>query len=291
MSKQNIISVDSEKFSWKRAGGFCAYKAAGIANSLLITYVTYYATDSLFLAAVAIGMVLAFSRIFDGFTDIVAGIIIDKTETRMGGARPWLLCGVIAYIMMIAMFSVPDLSDTGKLVWIFITYNLNSSVSGTLYNVCEAKLLRRTVVKEENRVRTLTYTGICMSILPMLLSVVLPILIEKAAGDARQWSFLAIGMGSVGIILTLIAFALCKEYTREELVAFGILKEEKHKITLKEMAVGVVKNKYFLLYLAAYFVNAFSLGISTACGVYYFSRISLLYKFNVVNQGTPFVSH
>ena len=273
MSEQmNNYSVDTEKFSGKKTIGYCAYKAAGIANSLLVSYVTYYATDSLLLSALSIGMILAFSRVFDGFTDIVAGFIIDKTETRLGSARPWLLSGIMAYIMMIAMFSVPDMSNTGKLIWIFITYNLNSSVAGTLYNVCEAKLLKRCMVKAENRVKTLTYTGIVMSILPAVISIILPLMIARAAGDAKQWSILALGMGFLGILLTFIAFLLCKEYSKEELVAFGVLKEEEPKVSLKEMMIGVIKNKYFLLYLVSFLVNAFSMGISNACGVYYFSR-------------------
>ena len=157
MSDYKNYSIESEKFSVKKTIGYCSYKTAGIANSLLISYLTYYATDSLFLSAAAIGMVLAFSRIFDGFTDIVAGFIIDKTDTKIGCARPWLLVGVAAYIMMIAMFSTPNLPNTGKLIWIFITYNLNSSVFATIYNVCEAKLLKRSVLKAENRVKVLTY--------------------------------------------------------------------------------------------------------------------------------------
>lgn len=273
MSDYKNYSIESEKFSVKKTIGYCSYKTAGIANSLLISYLTYYATDSLFLSAAAIGMVLAFSRIFDGFTDIVAGFIIDKTDTKIGCARPWLLVGVAAYIMMIAMFSTPNLPNTGKLIWIFITYNLNSSVFATIYNVCEAKLLKRSVLKAENRVKVLTYTGICMSISPLAISIILPLLVAKASGNAKQWSLLAIGFGVIGIVLTIIAFALCKEYTKEELVAFGILKnEEKPKITLKEMSIGVVKNKYFLLYLFSSFVNSFSMGISQACGIYYFSR-------------------
>ena len=274
MSRQMIAnSAENEKFSVKKAVGFCAYKSSGIANSLLISYLTYYATDSLFLSAAAIGLGLAFSRIFDGFTDIIAGFIIDKTETKYGSARPWILTGVLAYIMMIAMFSVPDLPDMGKLIWIIITYNLNSSVFGTLYNVCEAKLLKRIIVKSENRVRTLAYSGIIMSIIPMVLSVALPLLIAEAAGDARKWSILAFGFGAVGIVLAVLAFVLCKEYTKDELVEMGVLSSEETQIpSLKEMASAIVKNKFFLLYLFSYFINSFSMGISQACGVYYFSR-------------------
>ena len=91
MSEQMVKrSVETEKFSVKKTVGYCSYKAAGIANSLFISYLSFYATDSLFLATVSIGMVLAFSRVFDGFTDIVAGFIIDKTDTKLGSARPWL---------------------------------------------------------------------------------------------------------------------------------------------------------------------------------------------------------
>lgn len=273
--KSNLKPEKQEKFSAKKAFGYASYSAGSTANGLLLSYLTYYATDSLLLSAAAIGMVLAFSRFFDGFTDIIAGLIIDKTNTKIGRARPYLLFGPLAYIAMIGMFSTPDLSDTGKLIWIFITYNLNSSIFATFNAICGPTLLKRMVVKSDNRVKLLSYNGIFINVAAMGVNVLLPVMVAKAAGDARQWTYLALGMGSVGIILGLISFFLCKEYTPEELVEYGVLKQEdaitQKRTTLKEMAVSIIKNKYFLMYLVVFLINAFYMGISYSVQVYYYS--------------------
>lgn len=267
--------VEQEKFSVKKWLGYACYKGSATLNGLLISYVTYYATDSLFLSAAAIGMVLAFSRVFDGFTDIVSGILIDRTNTKIGRGRPYILCGIVAYIAMAAMFATPDLPDVGKLIWIFVTYNLNSSIFQTLCAIADATILKRIIVKSDNRVRTLSYTGIFVNIASTVVNILLPLVVARAAGDAKYWTYMGFGLGAVGVIMLIIAFICCKEYTPEELVHFGILKEKdaenQKKMTLKEMALGIVKNKYFLIYLAVFFVNSFYLGISYAVQVYYYS--------------------
>lgn len=275
MSEQaEKLSVNEEKFSIKKTLGYSVYTASSTINGMLISYITYFATNSLFLSAASIGMVLAFSRVFDGITDITAGVIIDRTNTKIGRARPYLICGILAYIAMIAMFSTPNLPDVGKLIWIFITYNLNSSVFATAYGICGPTLLKRMIVKSDNRVKLLAYNGIFNSVASTAINVILPLVVAKAAGDAKYWMYLAWSMGLVGIVLVLIAFLFCKEYTNEELVEMGVLKEEdakaEKKISLKEMMTGIVKNKYFLMYLGAFFVNAFYLGISYTVGVYYY---------------------
>lgn len=276
MGGQTEATVNKqEKFSLKKAIGYSSYQSSSIANSLLISYLTYYATDSLLLSAASIGMVMAFSRVFDGVTDIIAGALIDRTNTKIGRARPYLFCGIAAYIAMIAMFSTPDLPDTGKLVWIFITYNLNSSIFATFYGICGPTLMKRTIVDSNNRVKTLGISGIFTNIASTVVNVVLPIIVAMADGDAKYWTYLAVGMGAVGVLLILLAFFFCKEYTEEEMIAYGVLKQEdaenKKKIGIKEMALSIVKNEYFLIYLFIYLLNSFYLGISYAVQVYYYS--------------------
>ena len=267
--------VEQEKFSAKKTIGFAAYSAASTANGLLVSYLTYYATDSLLLAAAAIGMILAFSRVFDGITDIIAGAIVDRTNTKIGRARPYILCGAVAYIFMIAMFATPDISNTGKLVWIFITYNLNSSIFQTIYAICGPTLLKRMVVNSDSRVKLLAINNIAISLASAGINIVLPIMVAKAAGSAKNWTYLALGMGSIAIILILIAFFCCKEYTAEELVEMGVLKDQdavkQKKTTIKEMLISIVKNKYFLIYLVVFFVNALYMGISYGVQVYYYA--------------------
>jgi len=59
--------------------------------NVLALFMTIYYTDSVMISAAAVGGIMLASRIFDGISDLVMGAIIDKTKTRWGKARPWIL--------------------------------------------------------------------------------------------------------------------------------------------------------------------------------------------------------
>ena len=59
--------------------------------NVLALFMTIYYTDSVMISAVAVGGIMLASRIFDGISDLVMGAILDKTKTRWGKARPWIL--------------------------------------------------------------------------------------------------------------------------------------------------------------------------------------------------------
>ena len=120
MGAKEHLSTPAEPFSIKKAVGFAWNNFNYILNSLFISYLTYFATNSLFMSAASIGLLLFVSKIFAGITDIIAGILIDKTNTRFGRARPYALFGVLGWIALVLVFCVPDWSDLGKTIYIFI---------------------------------------------------------------------------------------------------------------------------------------------------------------------------
>lgn len=97
--------------------------AAVLVNTTLSSYLLYFYTDILGIAAAATTAIFMFSRIWDAFNDPLMGMIADRTRTRWGTYRPWILwialpmtiCGILC-------FTAPDLSYTGKLVWAWVTY-------------------------------------------------------------------------------------------------------------------------------------------------------------------------
>ncbi len=281
--------MEKEKFSVKKCAGYGLYLMTYNMTSVFVGYLTYYATDSLFLSAAAISLVLGISRLFDGITDVLAGVIIERTNTKYGKARPYLLCGAGAYLAMAFMFATPDLSDTGKLVWIFITYNLNTSIFTTIFNILNATLLSRMAVKQENRVKFLSYGSVISNIGNTGVNVILPIVISKAANDAAYWTYMALTLGVLGVVLSVIIFMLCKEYTDEELVEMGVITkaESCEKVSFKLMIVSVVKNKYFLMFLLAYFVMAFQAGTQYTISAYWYTwvlgNILLLSTISMIN--------
>ena len=87
MGKKKTGLSWSEKISYGM--GDCG---ANVTVALCSTFLTAYYTDTVGIAAAAVGTMMLLARVFDGVTDIVMGAIVDKTKTRWGKARPWVLC-------------------------------------------------------------------------------------------------------------------------------------------------------------------------------------------------------
>ena len=78
-------------------------------NSILAAFLTMFYTDNIGMAAGAVGTMFLISKLFDGITDILAGVLIDKTRTRWGKARPWLLwLSVPTGLAVVLIFFIPQ---------------------------------------------------------------------------------------------------------------------------------------------------------------------------------------
>lgn len=93
--------------------------------AMIGTYLTIYLTDSFGISAAAVGTLFLVARIIDAITDPIMGMIVDNTKSKMGKSRPYLLfVPIFMGISTIMCFSSPDLSDTGKLIWVYVSYIL-----------------------------------------------------------------------------------------------------------------------------------------------------------------------
>lgn len=92
-------------------GGFASF----IINGFLMTWLTYFLTDSMMLSVATATAILLVARVLDAFTDFMMGIIIDKTKSKYGKARPWLLwMAVPTLISVVLLFYVPNFSEAGR---------------------------------------------------------------------------------------------------------------------------------------------------------------------------------
>ena len=126
------------------------YNKIGYGSGDIAGNVVYavYLTDSVGLAAGVVGTLIAVSKLIDGFTDIFFGSMIDKTHSKMGKAKPWMLYGYIGCaITLVCCFAVPvSWGTTAKYAWFFISYfiqliilhiqHLHHSSQRTAKNVC-----------------------------------------------------------------------------------------------------------------------------------------------------------
>lgn len=132
-SKNNLtLPKFIERFSYG-----CGDFGCNIIYTAMSAFLMLYYTDYAGVSAIAVGTIMMVSRIFDGISDVIMGVIVDRTKSRFGKARPWLLRMCVPFaISGVLLFSVPtSWAQTPKLVYVFITYNLVSTIIFTAINV------------------------------------------------------------------------------------------------------------------------------------------------------------
>ena len=115
-------------------------------------FLMYFYTDVFGISAAAVGTMFLVTRLFDAAVDPVMGVIADRTRSRYGKFRPWLLWGILPYVVLgILTFSVPGFSEQGRLVYAYVTY-VAVSVVYTVVNIPYGALLG--VMTPSSRERT-----------------------------------------------------------------------------------------------------------------------------------------
>jgi len=134
-SDNHILSL-REKVSYGM-GDF----ASSMFWKLFSMFLLFFYTDVFGISAAAVGTMFLVTRVWDAFNDPLMGIISDRTETKMGKFRPYLLYGAIPFaIIGVLTFSSPDLSSNGKLIYAYVTYTL-MMMAYTAVNVPYASLM------------------------------------------------------------------------------------------------------------------------------------------------------
>jgi len=119
MANSNKISF-TEKVGYALGDGAANIAWRGVATFLFVFY-----TDVFGISPVAVGFLMLVARFSDGITDVLMGVIGDRTNTRYGKFRPWILWTAIPLgIVLSLLFTTPDLSSTGKIIYAYITYIL-----------------------------------------------------------------------------------------------------------------------------------------------------------------------
>ena len=109
-------------------------------NAVMAVYLNVFYTDVLGFDKVWGGLFLVIfpiiSKIIDAITNVIMGYIINRTKTKQGKARPWLLLSApLIAISGLLLFLVPKASITIQVIWVMFSYNLYYSISYTIYNM------------------------------------------------------------------------------------------------------------------------------------------------------------
>ena len=229
------------------------------ANLMLTTassFITYYYTDVVGLSAVIVGNILLFARLFDGASDLAMGAIVDKTRSKHGKARPWILWMAIPYALaMILLFTSPDfLGSTGKAVYAFVTYVIALAGVYTATMVPYNAMIGTTTSNPVDRGNLSTSRTLAGFVGAMgVTAAVLPI-VNFFGGDKQAWTWMAALFGGISTVLLLILFKNSKERVIESAVAV-------EKVPLKKNLKALLQNKYWVIMILYMLISFISSGL------------------------------
>ena len=173
----------------------------------------HHAIEIIYLLEGNLTVIMMVSRIFDGISDIIMGVIVDRTKSRFGKARPWLLRMCIPFaISGILLFSVPtSWAATPKLVYVFITYNLVSTVIYTAINVPYSALNALMTQDPYERSVLSIFRNLLATAGTLIINTFTLPLVEKFGNDASAWTKTFCVFGLVAVAAFLINFFGTKE--------------------------------------------------------------------------------
>lgn len=194
-----------------------AYGLGDTASNLIfqtvMLFLAFFYTDIFGISAGTVGTMFLVVRLIDAVTDPLMGLLADKTNTRWGQFRPYLLWLVIPFaVCSILAFTTPDLGDTGKVIYAYATYTL-LMLAYTAINIPYSALGGVLTKDPEERVSVQSYRFVFGMIGGLIVTLLtLPLVDWFGQGDKAQGYQLTIAAMSVlGVVLFLLCFAGTKE--------------------------------------------------------------------------------
>lgn len=178
-------------------------------------FTLYFLTDIWGIAPAAAATMLLLTKIIDAITDPVVGLLADRTRSRWGRYRPYLLWGALPYgLTAILVFAGPDLSDNGKLVYAYIVYSL-AMLGYTLVNVPYSALLAVISPSETERTKAAQYRFVFAGLGTLVVGATAKPLIDwLGAGDeGRGFLWASVIFSVAAVALTLFTFLSTRERT------------------------------------------------------------------------------
>lgn len=236
--------------------------AVNITWAALGMFIIYFYTDVALIPAAAVGTLMLFGRIFDGVTDVIVGALVDKTDTRWGKARPWVLFGAIPFAACSTLlFAVPDTSISGKLIYAYVTYLLMTIAFTAVcipYGTINALMTR-----DVNERAKLNVFRMFMAQIGFLLvtTVTLP-LVKRLGDDQRAWVIAFAILTSLSVLLFWFTVAGTREIR-------ALRDEGNENVPFNARLKAMFANKYWILATVFFLVFSIGYALNQSALVYY----------------------
>ena len=228
----------------------------------IMLFLNYFYTDIFGLAPAMVGILLLSVRVVDAIIDPMMGAIADRTVSRWGRFRPYLLWVALPYVLFsVLMFTTPDWSSNSKIIYAFVTYFL-MSVTYTAINIPYCSLGGVITADPHERVACQSYRFFMVGIATLILSSTLLPMADFFGGDDKALGY-QLSMGVMAII-ALFMFLFCFAFVRER-----IKPAIPAKHALKSDLKDIWKNDQWIRILLLTFCNVCPGFIRMAATMYY----------------------
>lgn len=261
---------------WYNKVGYGAGDIAGnVVYAFLSSFVMIYLTNTVGLNAGIVGTIIALSKIFDGLTDVFFGSMIDKTKSKMGKARPWMLWGYFGCAATLtAIFCIPvDMGEIAQYVWFFIAYTLLNAIFYTANNIAYSALTALITKNSKERVQMGSYRFIFAFSTSLLIQTITLGAVKFWGGGAEGWRMVAIVYSIIGLIVNTISVFSVKELSQEELNEGSTdMDEDSEKYGLLEAAKLLIGNKFYVMICGVYILQQIYSAMINM-GIYYMTYV------------------
>ena len=236
--------------------------ASNIVFQTVMTFLAFFYTDIFGISPAIVGTLFLVVRIFDAVTDPLMGALTDRTTSKYGKFRPYLLWLALPFgIISVLAFTTPELSESGKIIYAFVTYGLLMAAY-TAINIPYSALGGVLTADPKERVSIQSYRFVCAMIGGLLVTAfTLPLVELLGNGDQAKGYQLTIGaMSILGVILFLLCFLGTKE---------RVAPPVEQKSSIKNDMQSLWKNdQWRILCIAAFFLLT-GLVLRSTLAIYY----------------------
>jgi glycoside/pentoside/hexuronide:cation symporter, GPH family len=241
-------------------------------------YLTYFYTDVFIIPAAAAATMFLVTRLFDGINDPIMGMIADRTQTRWGKFRPYLLWLAVPFaISGVLVFTTPNFGESGKIIWAYSTFIL-IMILYTAINIPYTALMGVISPNSQDRTSVSSMKFIFAFAAGIIISATLLPMTKALGGGSEQqgWQSAFIIYGIAAVIFFLIAFKGTKE---------RVAPPTNQKMSVKKDLFELVTNRPWLILLATTLTFILFVAIRGSVTAHYFK-----YYIDVQTLKLPFLS-
>lgn len=261
---------EKKYLKWYHKIGYGSGDIAGnCVYALLTAFMMFYLTDTIGLSMGIVSTLIAVSKIFDGVTDFFFGRMIDKTHTKMGKARPWMLWPYIGCaITLVACFSIPtSWGLTAQYIFFFLSYTLLNAVFFTANNIAYASLTALITKNTSERVQIGSFRFIFAFATKIVIEAVTVFAVTWLGGGVTGWRSIAIIYAVIGLITNTLSVFSVKELPEAD-EEMEEERREEHQLTFLQSFKFLLKNKYYVIICGSYILTQLYASV-IGMGTYY----------------------